>query len=94
MAHSDQGPAYLARAFFSEAGFMSAFAMRAARAPFQRPFELREIVHQPFEISAVSTEPDCQAVAEKPQFELQFDQITSDSWDEFLPGLSPLRNPV
>jgi len=34
------------RAALSEAGLISAFAMRAIRVAFQRPFELREVVHQ------------------------------------------------
>ena len=46
MADSNQAPTGLARTFFSEAGFMSAFAMRAVRVAFQPPFELREVVHQ------------------------------------------------
>jgi phospholipid/cholesterol/gamma-HCH transport system permease protein len=46
MADSTQAPTGLARTFFSEAGFMSAFAMRAVRVAFQPPFELREVVHQ------------------------------------------------
>jgi phospholipid/cholesterol/gamma-HCH transport system permease protein len=32
--------------FFSEAGLISAFALRAIRVTFQRPFEVRELVHQ------------------------------------------------
>ena len=46
MADSTQAPNGLARTFFSEAGLMSAFAMRAVRVAFQPPFELREVVHQ------------------------------------------------
>jgi phospholipid/cholesterol/gamma-HCH transport system permease protein len=34
------------KTFFSEAGLMSAFALRAIRVAFQRPFEVRELVHQ------------------------------------------------
>ena len=34
------------RRFLSEAGLISAFAMRAIRVAFQSPFELREVVHQ------------------------------------------------
>src|SRR5205823_7080671 len=34
------------RTFFSEAGLMSAFALRAIRVAFQPPFELREVVRQ------------------------------------------------
>src|SRR5580765_2123902 len=34
------------RTLFSEAGLISTFAMRAVRVAFQRPFELREVVHQ------------------------------------------------
>ena len=46
MADSDQGPTGLAGSFFAEAGLMSSFALRAVRVAFQRPFELREVVHQ------------------------------------------------
>jgi phospholipid/cholesterol/gamma-HCH transport system permease protein len=46
MADSNQEPTGLVRTFFSEAGFMSAFALRAVRVAFQPPFELREVVHQ------------------------------------------------
>ena len=46
MADSNQAPTGLARTFFSEAGLMSAFAMRAVRVAFQPPFELREVIHQ------------------------------------------------
>jgi len=38
------------RRLFSEAGLLSVFASRAIRGVFQRPLELREIVHQVFEI--------------------------------------------
>jgi phospholipid/cholesterol/gamma-HCH transport system permease protein len=34
------------KTFFSEAGLMTAFSLRVARVTFQRPFELREVVHQ------------------------------------------------
>jgi len=46
MADSNQAPGGLSTTFFSEAGLMSAFAMRAVRVAFQPPFELREVVHQ------------------------------------------------
>src|ERR1051326_4098886 len=46
MASSDHTLHGLTRTFFSEAGFMSTFAMRAVRVAFQRPFELREVVRQ------------------------------------------------
>jgi phospholipid/cholesterol/gamma-HCH transport system permease protein len=36
----------LTRTVFSEAGLLSAFAMRAVRVAFQPPFELREVVRQ------------------------------------------------
>src|SRR5690242_1422238 len=34
------------KTFFSQAGLMTAFSLRAVRVAFQRPFELREIVRQ------------------------------------------------
>src|SRR3954463_1910630 len=46
MADFDQRPGGLAGTFFSEAGFMTAFALRAVRVSLQRPFEVREIVRQ------------------------------------------------
>jgi phospholipid/cholesterol/gamma-HCH transport system permease protein len=36
----------IVRTLLSEAGLISAFAMRAVRVAFQRPFELREVIHQ------------------------------------------------
>ena len=38
------------RRLCSEAGLLSIFSSRAIRGVLQRPFELREIVHQVFEI--------------------------------------------
>src|SRR3990172_10906868 len=46
MANSHQSQAGLVGNFFSEAGLLGAFAMRAVRIAFQSPFELREVVHQ------------------------------------------------
>ena len=46
MANSEHAPAGLTRTFLSEAGLISAFAMRAIRVAFQRPFELRELTRQ------------------------------------------------
>src|SRR4051794_40646357 len=34
------------RTFLSEAGSVSAFAIRAVRVAFQPPFEVREVIHQ------------------------------------------------
>jgi phospholipid/cholesterol/gamma-HCH transport system permease protein len=46
MANSQRASLRLAKALLSEAGLISAFAMRAIRVAFQRPFELREVVRQ------------------------------------------------
>jgi phospholipid/cholesterol/gamma-HCH transport system permease protein len=46
MATSEQTSPGFTRILLSEAGSGSAFAMRAIRVAFRRPFELREIVHQ------------------------------------------------
>src|SRR5437899_8888545 len=46
MTDSDQAFHGTIKAFFSEAGLMSAFSLRALRVAFQRPFELREVVRQ------------------------------------------------
>src|SRR5580693_3125181 len=45
-ASLEQARPSLIRTFLSEAGLISAFAMRAVRCAFQRPFELREVVRQ------------------------------------------------
>jgi len=45
MADSDHLPGSI-RTLLSEAGLISAFAMRAIRVAFQPPFELRGVVHQ------------------------------------------------
>src|SRR5437762_11265412 len=50
MANSAQAPPNLVRTMFSEAGLMSAFALRAIRVAFQRPLELRELAHQVYMI--------------------------------------------
>jgi phospholipid/cholesterol/gamma-HCH transport system permease protein len=47
MAYKTAG---LIRTFFSEAGLLSSFAARAFRGAFRRPFELKEIVHQIYEV--------------------------------------------
>jgi phospholipid/cholesterol/gamma-HCH transport system permease protein len=41
-------PSGLARDFFSEAGLLSAFALRAVRVAFRAPLELREVVRQTY----------------------------------------------
>ena len=46
MATSEHAPPGLIRTLLSEAGLISAFAMRAIRVTFQAPFELREVIHQ------------------------------------------------
>jgi phospholipid/cholesterol/gamma-HCH transport system permease protein len=46
MAVSAYAPPAAVRRFVSEAGLLSAFAMRAFRVAFHRPFELREVAHQ------------------------------------------------
>ena len=46
MANSEQASPGLTRTLLSEAGSISAFAMRAIRVAFQSPFELREVVRQ------------------------------------------------
>src|SRR3954471_21947426 len=46
MADSQPAIPGLIRTSLSEAGLMSIFAMRAVRATFQRPFELRELARQ------------------------------------------------
>jgi phospholipid/cholesterol/gamma-HCH transport system permease protein len=46
MANSEHASPGMTRTFLSEAGSISAFAMRAIRVAFRRPFELREVVHQ------------------------------------------------
>jgi phospholipid/cholesterol/gamma-HCH transport system permease protein len=46
MANSKDASLGLARAFCSEAGLISAFAIRAIGVAFRPPFEFREVVHQ------------------------------------------------
>jgi phospholipid/cholesterol/gamma-HCH transport system permease protein len=46
MANSKHASAGLTKTALSEVGLLSAFAMRAIRAAFQSPFEVKEIIHQ------------------------------------------------
>src|SRR6476659_405000 len=50
MAHSNQMNSGRLVTLLSEVGLMTAFALHAVRAAFQRPFELREIARQVYMI--------------------------------------------